>query len=245
VTAGGIGGGAGPAGAAALARATTAPAAIVLAASLAAASLAGCTGEPPVISRVFAMPVFVRDIERGVTWARLGVFLVATDPDGQEDLSAFYVINDDAELYWKVESGSWITATAEGESWIGSNSLAMPGADPPPAGEYRVVLQDQGGDTVEDTFAVPPLGQPQESEWPSASLEEDTITVTNPPEVTQAWFYSRDGKLVATMPVPAGTGRLSGVRASVPGFESGATFWIYGYDRATSRGLLIGPYRAP
>lgn len=210
-----------------------------------AIALAGCTGEPPVISRVYAMPVFARDIERGVTWARLGVFLVATDPDGQDDLSAFYVINDEAELYWKVESGTWVAAAAEGESWIGSNSLAMPGADAPPPGDYRVVLQDQGGDTVEDTFSIPALEQPQESAWPSASLEDDTITVSRPQEVTQAWFYSGDGKLVATLPVPAETGRLTGVRASVPGFVSGSTFWIYGYDRAKSRGLLIGPYRVP
>lgn len=219
-----------------------APAAVVLAA---ACVLAGCTGEPPVISRVFAQPVFVRDLERNVTWARLGVFLVATDPDGQDDLSAFYVINDEAELYWKVESSAWVTATAEGESWVGSNTLAMPGADPPPAGDYRVVLQDQGGDTVEDTFTIPPIEAPKEAAWPSASVEDDTITVTNRPEVTQAWFYSRDGKLVLTLPVPADTGLLPGVRASVPGFASGSTFWIYGYDRAKTRGLLVGPFRAP
>jgi hypothetical protein len=226
-----------------------APAAVpaaALAIALAAASiLAGCTGEPPVISRVFAQPVFVRDLERNVIWARLGVFLVATDPDGQEDLSAFYVINDEAELFWKVEASAWVAVTAEGESWVGSNTLAMPGADPPPAGDYRVVLQDQGGETVEDTFTIPPLETPEDSAWPSASLEDDTITVTNPPEVTQAWFYSQDGKLVLTLPVPADTGRLSGVRASVPGFASGSTFWIYGYNRTKLRGLVVGPFRAP
>jgi len=225
-------------------RAAAALAALPLAAVLAYA-LAGCTGEPPVISRVFAMPIFARDLERDVTWARLGVFLVATDPDGQDDLSAFYVINDDAELFWKVDHGAWIAGTAEGESWIGSNSLAMPGPESPPAGDYRVVLQDQGGDTVEDSFVLPALEQPQESAWPSASLEDDTIAVANRREVTQAWFYSRDGKLVATLAVPADTGRLSGVRLSVPGFASGSSFWIFGYDRAESRGLLIGPWRVP
>ena len=222
------------------------PAALAaLLAAAALAGLAGCTGEPPVISRVFAQPVFVRDLERNVSWARLGVFLVATDPDGQEDLSAFYVINDEAELFWKVESGAWAAVTAEGEAWVGSTTLAMPGAEAPPAGDYRVVLQDQGGETVEGAFTIPALAQPEESAWPSATLEDDTITVANPPETVQAWFYSRDGKLTLTLPVPAGTGRLSGVRASVPGFASGATFWIYGFDRSKGRGMLIGPYRAP
>ena len=217
--------------------------AIVLAGSL--AGLAGCSGEPPVISRVFAQPVFVRDVQRKVTWARLGVFLVATDPDGQDDLSAFYVINDAAELFWKVESGAWVTTTAEGESWIGSNALAMPGADPPPAGDYRVVLQDQGGDTVEDAFTLPSIEALPDEAWPAGSFADDAITVTNPPEVTQAWFYDGSGKLVTTLTVPAGSGRLSGVRAAVPGFGPDSTFWIYGYDRAKLRGLLVGPYRAP
>ena len=141
--------------------------------------------------------------------------------------------------------GPEYAVTAEGESWVGSNTLAMPGTEAPPAGDYRVVLQDQGGETVEDTFTIPPLETPEGSAWPSASLEDDTITVTNPLEVTQAWFYSPDGKLVLTLPVPAETGRLSGVRALVPGFASGSTFWIYGYNRSKLRGLLVGPYRAP
>ncbi len=219
-----------------------------LAAALAAGGLcglAGCTGKPPVISRVFAQPVFVRDVERNVTWARLGVFLVATDSDGQDDLSAFYVINDEAELFWKVESDAWVTAVAESETWIGSNTLALPGADPPPAGEYRVVLQDQGGETVEDTFTLARIEMPQQSAWPSAALEDDTIRVVNRQEITQIWFYSRDGKVASTLPVPEGTDRITGVRALVPGFASGSTFWIYGYDRSKLRGLLVGPYRAP
>lgn len=218
-------------------------AAVIAAAGL--AGLAGCTGEPPVITRVFAQPVFVRDVERNVTWCRLGVFLMATDPDGQDDLSAFYVINDEAELFWKVESGAWVTATAEGESWVGSNTLAMPGSDPPPPGDYRVVLQDQGGETVENSFSIAPVETPGQSAWPSASLEDDVITVANRQDVTQVWVTSRDGKLATTLPVPAGADRITGVRALVPGFASGSTFWIYGYDRSKLRGLLIGPYRAP
>ena len=207
------------------------------------AVLAGCSGEPPVISRVLAQPVFVRDLERNLTWARLGVFLVATDPDGQEDLSAFYVINDAAELFWKVESGAWVAATAEGESWIGSNTLAMPGAEPPPAGEYRVVLQDLGGETVEDTFTIAALEPPVDAEWPSASIENDAIAVTGPREVTQAWCYAPDGKLAATLSVPADTGRVAGLGAAVPGFGPGWAVWIYGYDRTKLRGLLVGPWR--
>ena len=211
------------------------------------AGLAGCTGEPPVISRVFAQPIFVRDLERKVAYGRLGVFLVATDPDGQEDLSAFYVINDEAELFWKVEAASWVTSTAEGESWIGSNAIAMPDASAPPEGDYRVVLQDQGGDTVEQTFALPSLPLPEEEGWPSATIGEEAISVANPQEVTEAWFYARDGKFQVALAVPKETNSLAlaRVREAAPGFGTGSIVWIYGYDRSKLRGLLVGPYRAP
>ena len=56
----------------------------------------------------------------GTSSETLGVFLVASDPDGIENLSAFYVINDDAELFWKVDRTLWVSSMAEGESWIGS-----------------------------------------------------------------------------------------------------------------------------
>lgn len=222
------------------ARGLRAAAAAVAAAGMA---LAGCTGEPPVISRVFAQPVFVRDLERGVTWARLGVFLVATDPDGEDDLSAFYVINDAAELFWKVERGAWVSAAAEGESWIGSNALGMPSADPPPAGDYRVVLQDLGGETVEDTFTIAALAPPGDQEWPSAAFEGDALVVSRPQPVTQAWVYAPDGTLAATLAVAADTGRIADLGAAVPGFGPGSAVWIYGYDRARLRGLLVGPWR--
>jgi hypothetical protein len=129
--------------------------------------LAGCTGKPPTISRVFARAIYVHDTASGRNSETLGVFLVANDPEGLENLGAFYVINDDAELFWKVESGAWATSTAEGEKWIGSTSLFMPGSARLPAGPYRVVLQDVGGDIV-------PSEQPKQSTPPRASREESS-----------------------------------------------------------------------
>jgi hypothetical protein len=102
--------------------------------ALGLALLAGCTGKPPTITRAFARVVYVNDLASGTKQETLGVFLVASDPDGIENLSAFYVIDDGAELFWKVDSGSWITTTADGETWIGVSSLVMPGAAALPSG---------------------------------------------------------------------------------------------------------------
>ena len=117
--------------------------------------LAGCSGKPPVLSRVFGRVIYVHDAISNTNSETLGVYLVASDPDGMENLSSFYVINDDAELFWKVDSGTWVTSAAEGETWIGTTSLAMPGTSAIPAGQYRVVLQAKGSATVEQTLTVP------------------------------------------------------------------------------------------
>ena len=108
------------------------------------ALLAGCSNKPPVISRVYAHVVYTHDSATGSTSEGLSVFLVASDPDGIENLRSFYVINDDAELFWKVDSTTWVSSTAEEESWIGSNNLFMPDSLPVPPGNYRVLLQNAG-----------------------------------------------------------------------------------------------------
>ena len=117
--------------------------------------LLGCSGKPPVIARSYARVIYVDDVSHDAKSETLGVYLVASDPDGMENLSAFYVIDDDAELFWKVDKTAWESSTAEGESWIGASTLSMPGDSPLPSGVYRVVLQNVGGDTVEDTITVP------------------------------------------------------------------------------------------
>lgn len=209
--------------------------------------LLGCAGKPPVISRVFARVIFVRDLDKDMRYARLGVFMVASDPDGMDDLSAFYVINDSAELFWKVESGAWSTGTAEGESWIGTNSFAMPDANPPPEGEYRVVLQDQAGETVEDTFTLPKLEPPPQAEWPTASISSDAIAVSQASEVTELWLMGKDDTLEAKLTVPKASPRLAlaGLRQSAPAAAPGAAFWVYTWSDARQYGLAVGPYKLP
>jgi hypothetical protein len=143
------------------------------------AALAGCSGKPPELSRVYGRVIYTHDPATGANAETLGVYLVASDPDGMENLSAFYLINDDAELFWKVDSSAWVSAVAESENWIGTASLTMPGSTHFPSGDYRVVLQNTGGDTVEDTLTVPSRTvSAADAKYPSARVENGTIKVT-------------------------------------------------------------------
>jgi hypothetical protein len=207
--------------------------------------LAGCSGKPPVLSRVFGRVIYVHDSASNTNSETLGVYLVASDPDGMENLSAFFVINDDAELFWKVDSGSWVTSTAEGETWIGTTSLAMPGTAPIPDGKYRVVLQAKGSATVEDTLTVPSRKvSAADAKYPTAVLENGSITVSGVTSGYEVWAYGKDGKFAGTFS-PAGASKTLSVKdmsASSPALSGGFTFRVFVWNPDAGYGVLSGSY---
>jgi len=213
--------------------------------ALAAAVLLGCAGKPPVISRVLARALYIEDLSTGSFSEALSVFLVVSDPDGIEDLSAFYVINDDAELFWKVESSAWIRSMAEGETWIGSSSLSMPGSDSLPTGNYRVNLQDMAGGTAEETVTLPERSvSAAQAAYPAASIKDGAITVTGPYENTEIWVYGKDGRYVASYPAGKKAALLDVkyISAASPALAQGFTFRVYAYVEKGGFGVLAGPY---
>jgi hypothetical protein len=223
-----------------------APGAIAAAACLAACLLAaGCSGKPPVLSRVFGRVIYVHDSATNMNAETLGVFLVASDKDGMENLSAFYVINDDAELFWKVDSGSWVTSSAEGETWIGTTSLSMPGGVPIPAGDYRVVLQANGGATVEDVLKVPVRTvSAADAKYPAAAIEDGQIKVSGAAAGFEIWVYGKDGAFAGSFP-SSGTSKsiaLQAIETAVPKLAEGFTFRVFVWHAADGYGALSGIY---
>jgi hypothetical protein len=206
---------------------------------------AGCAGKPPSISRVFARAIYVHDTATGANSETLGVFLVASDPDGVENLSAFYVINDDAELFWKVESGAWATSTAEGESWIGMASLSMPGGTSLPAGRYRVVLQDASGDTVEDAVTIPARSVgAADAKYPTSVAAGGVIKVSGPYAAFEVWTYSTDGRFVAAFPAGGKSPPLEirSVLSASPALAVGFSYRVFAWDDKAGYGVLSGPF---
>jgi hypothetical protein len=212
---------------------------------LALAFLAGCSSKPPVLSRVYARVIYVKDSET-VSRETLGVFLVASDQDGIENLSAYYVINDDAELFWKVDSASWVTSTAEGETWIGSNGLSMPGSTHLPPGAYRVVLQDVGGETVEDNFIVPTrTHDAADATYPTAHVANGKIKIAGPYSSYEVWTYGKDGRFVAAQPAAGSSPTVdaAAVASTSPALAGGFTFRVYSWDEKAAYGVLSEAYQ--
>jgi hypothetical protein len=212
---------------------------------LAAVLLAGCSSKPPEISRVFARVVYAED-SAGARTESLGVYLVANDPDGIENLSAFYVIHDEAELFWKVDPASWVKMTAEGECWIGASSLSLPGAALP-SGEYRVVLQNAGGDTAEETFTLPERqASAAKAVYPTAAVAGDVIKVVSPYPASEVWTYGKDGRFVASFPAggKAPSVLVSAAAATSPALAGGFTFRVFAWDEQGGYGVLSRPYQS-
>jgi len=209
------------------------------------ALLAGCSGKPPAIARSYARVIYVNDVARGLKSETLGVYLVASNPDGMENLSAFYVINDDAELFWKVDKTAWATSIAEGESWIGASTLSMPGDSPLPPGQYRVVLQNLGGDTVEDTVTVPARTVSAGSaSYPTASVQQGDIVITGAAASYEVWVYDGTGAFISSFPVTGPTPRLpvKTVTSSAATLAGGFTYRVFSWDERAGYGVLNGPY---
>jgi hypothetical protein len=209
------------------------------------AALMGCSGEPPKIARVVATPVFTHDLRKDLYMEGLSVFLIASDEDGMEDLSTLYVIQDAAELFWSVDSKNWISSTANGETWIGTNGFVMPGGVRFPNGTYRVVLQDAGGDTAEEKFTLSGRNAaPPARSYPSATLKGGEIKVKSAFAKPEVWLYAKNGRFLIRL--AAGDGAqpltLKGIQTAYPNLGEELTFWVYAADAKDECGLLTGPY---
>jgi hypothetical protein len=194
-----------------------------LAAAAALVVVTACTGKPPEIGLIDLKPIYVRNPATGAVDARMRLYLQASDPDGVEDLAAFYLIHDGKEIFWEVRGGAWHSG---GEGWIGTHSLALPSGWQVPGGTYRVVLEDAAGETVERQVRVDPVA-PAGLRFPRAV---DTGSVTVEPANAWVWAYSDAGDLVTAAPP-----------AQVP-WDRVGTYFVYAADARLRVGLLSGPY---
>ncbi len=194
------------------------------AAVVVAAAAVACTGKPPEIGQIDLRPIYVRNPETGAVDGRMRLYLQASDPDGAEDLAALYLIHDGKEIFWEVRGGGWQNAA---NGWIGTHSLALPPGWPVPGGDYRVLVEDASGETVERQVRIEAVA-PAGLRFPRASSVGGRVTVD--PPAAWVWAYSASGELVSAAPA-----------AAVP-WERVASYYVYVADAQRRVGLLSGPY---
>ena len=114
-----------------------------------------------------------------------------------------------------------------------------------PGGEYRVVLQDAAGETVEQTFLLPEnRPSPAEMAYPRAEVKNDAIVVSGPYESPEVRVLGPDG----THRMSFAAGRAAGpleirrIAAAIPGLGDEFTFRVQALDPKTGIAVESGPY---
>lgn len=217
--------------------------AIALALCSLALGLPGCTGQPPEILRVFWQINLIEDKEQGQIYESLSLFLRPRDPDGLEDIDEVYLISDAEELFWRLDSASWRRSGSGEETWIGSNGLRLPDGRAFPAGEYRILLRDVGGDTAEQTLAIqaPPVEQLR-GYLPQVSVQRGAVLIGGGADSYQLWLYDAAGGYAGTRSVSRGTTATESLVAEQPALRGGFSFKVYTFVQGRNLGVISGPY---
>jgi hypothetical protein len=83
---------------------------------------------------------------------RYSFFIIPEDDDGLEDLDSLEIWYDREGLVWTLSFEDWVSVQHEGQTWIGSRSIAMIDNETLPRGQFRAVLTDKGGERSERLF---------------------------------------------------------------------------------------------
>ena len=202
-----------------------------------------CTGEPPEILRVFWQLNMVEDLEQNLSYQSLSLFVKPNDPDGFEDIEDLYLISDEQELFWRLDVDRWAQSGTDQEIWIGSNSLKMPDGASFPAGEYRILLRDVGGESAEQTIRLQPMSSREAKRYlPEVTVGNGQIRVRGEAESYQVWVYDAAGRYVASFPVSETALPVQSITASQPALQEGFTFQVHGTVQGRNLGVNSGPY---
>lgn len=209
-------------------------AALLIAAPALVTVLGGCeTSAPELYELRWGLVDFDdRDLDR--RYERLSVFVRAADADGLDDLDELYVIHDGGELFWRATADTWTRDERDGATWIGAAALAMPGEQPFPDGEYRVLLIDAGGERDTSRFAIP--ARRSTTPLPEVRQSGGTFAVSGDADYS-LWIVSEG---VLRESVAAGdTVDLGGDE-----YRSGIRYEVYVFGKLpdADKGALSGPY---
>lgn len=204
--------------------------------------LTSCSTAPPQILQTFWQVTYVHDRIAGTSYERLSLFLHVSIPDGISDLDSIYVLNDKAQLYWKLTPVDWVSSDQSGELWVGSNRIEMPDRSDLPSGSYRVILSNLAGErALGDFFISAEKLNPKTAPFPVASVSNGEITVQSTLSDVWLWVYDLAGQLVGAQKLQSAPVSLQSL---LPSGLAGSSYKIYayGFDPSCGCGLLSGPW---
>lgn len=156
-----------------------------------------CSGEPPAILQILWQLNIVLDVESEDVFERLSLFVHVEDGDGIEDVETIYLLHDESELFWELESADWETYEENGETWFGSNELLVANNAAFPRGTYRIVVIDKAGERNRDELYI--NSDPIDSSkmiFPQIRVNENILTIKSNYADHTLRFYDQSDSVV-------------------------------------------------
>jgi len=167
--------------------------------------------DPKIVSSSFRLAY--RSFDSSIS-ETLSFFILASDDDGIADLESMYLLNDDAQLFWKLTVDDWLVSERSGETWVGSHALSMPGGSPFPRGTYRAVLMDKGGARSERPVF---LNAPKQLRhpFPSFSINAGKYAAVSTWQRNSLVSYDASGAILRVENLKAKEGALTDLKLGV------------------------------
>jgi hypothetical protein len=205
---------------------------------------AGCSEEPPRIIQIFHQINVVKDLQQQDTYPQLSLFVHTEDDDGTDDIESIYFIEDENELFWRLDDQNWESFEEQGEFWVGTNRIVMNDYSPLPWGDYRLLIIDAAGERDErEIYLAKPEYMPEEIEFPEVTVENGKVTVSGGEQQRTYWIVREDGRLIKTVKTTEPTISITTLTgSSEEEAREPFAFYMYIYDSALGIGKIIGPF---
>lgn len=177
--------------------------------SIALAFLFACSNTEPEISYVNMRLVYYQNGSESIE--RYSFFVIANDEDGVENLADLYLYHDLEGLEWHLSEKDWIIVEQEGNTWIGTRSVAMMDDEALPRGQYRAVLVNKGGEQAARTFTFDPPTNPRFA-FPTCSVEDGKYAVVSRYPSNSFIGYNEQGDFVQTVALPQLSGDIADLK---------------------------------
>lgn len=174
------------------------------------------------------------------TEERFSFFVMVEDDDGIENLDELYLYHDLEGLRWMLSSEDWVAVEEEEKVWIGSRSIAMPGGETLPRGQYRAVLVNKGGERTERAFGFDAPESPRYP-FPAFSVYEGRYNIESRYPRHFLICYDEAGNYVQTLPADTPQGDLSAL--GLPSQVRAVALWAEDAEYYTSALTDLSPIR--
>ncbi|MBN2444785.1 MAG: hypothetical protein JXJ04_25740 [Spirochaetales bacterium] len=206
--------------------------------------LGSCSRKAPEIYDYYWQINIIDDVETKRTYEKLSLFVSVHDDDGIEDIEKIYLLHDEEELFWEINSQVWNNSDLQGETWIGSNGIRMNDYSDIPEGEYRILLQDISGEYDEKTFLLKrPDVKKSNIIFPRPEMKEEKLFVKGMSSVYSLWIYDRKwNHIPPTYEIKKSGFDLRKILSRKKELEGGFYYYLYIFDSSIKRGLISGPF---